>query len=321
MTRPVKSIWIALSCMLVSAQLHAASVSSDSRLPSSSSSPDTLSPSARKWIVSGANLAVWTASYVVLNKAWYAQYDREKFHVFNDNPEWNQVDKFGHLWTTYHVSRVANEWWRWTGMSTNSSAVLGGIFGMAYQSMIEIQDAYSSKWGFSWGDMSANLLGAATFVSQEIGWQDQRIQIKFSYSPHTYEAELIGRRDQLFGENALGRILKDYNSQTYWVSANLHAFFPSSNLPKWLNVSAGYSSDLMLGGRDNLWAGPNGNIKDHTDIPRIRRFYLSADVDLTKIKTRSKLVRSLFFALNTIKIPAPTLEYSRNGFAVHGIYF
>jgi hypothetical protein len=145
--------------------------------------------------------------------------------------------------------------------------------------------------------------------------------VKFSYSPFNYSADYKGRRDQLFGENVAGRILKDYNSQTYWVSANLHSFFPGSKLPKWLNISAGYSSDLMLGGRNNLWAGPNGNLKDDTDIPRLRRFYLSADIDLTRIKTRSKVVRGLFFALNMIKIPAPTLEYNRNGFVVHGIYF
>jgi hypothetical protein len=321
MNRPVKTIWITLSCMLVYFQLQAANIPLDSHRASSFSSKDTLSPSAKKWIVSGANVTLWTGSFVMLNKAWYCQYDREKFHVFNDNAEWNQMDKLGHLWTTYQVSRVANEWWRWAGMSNNKSALLGGVFGMAYQSMIEIQDAYSSKWGFSWGDMSANLLGAASFVTQQIGWKDQRIQVKLSYSPYNYSPDLIGRRNQLFGENVASRILKDYNSQTYWISANLHSFFPSSNLPKWLNISAGYSSDLMLGGRDNLWAGPNGNIKDDTHIPRIRRFYLSADIDLTKIKTRSKVARGLFFALNMIKLPAPTLEYSKQGFAVHGIYF
>ncbi|HSB94726.1 MAG TPA: DUF2279 domain-containing protein [Flavitalea sp.] len=321
MSRPVKTTWIILSCMLVYCQLNAASVPPGARSMGSTSLRDTLSPSTKKWIVSGANLAIWSASYVMLNKAWYAQYDREKFHTFNDNAEWNQMDKFGHVWTAYHVSRLANEWWRWTGMSNNKSAVLGGVFGMAYQGMIELQDAYSSKWGFSWGDISANLVGAATFVVQQTAWKDQRLQIKFSYSPHSYATELIGRRDQLFGENPIGRILKDYNSQTYWISANLNAFFPSANLPQWLNISAGYSSDLMLGGRDNFWAGPNGNIKDHTDIARIRRYYLSADVDLTKIKTRSKVLKGLFFALNTIKVPAPTLEYSRNGFKLHGIYF
>src|SRR6478672_9789540 len=146
MNRPVKTIWITLSCILVCCQLHAATAPSGTGLSSNFSSADTLSPSGKRWIVSGANLAVWTASYVMLNKAWYSHYDREKFHVFNDNPEWNQMDKLGHLWTTYHVSRVANEWWQWTGMSKKKSALLGGVSGMAYQGLIELQDGYSSKW-------------------------------------------------------------------------------------------------------------------------------------------------------------------------------
>jgi VanZ family protein len=321
MNRPINAVWIILSCLLVFSQLRAASTPALAGKSTANFSIDTLTPSKKGLIVAAANVGLWTGSYVLLNKAWYQQYDRERFHFFNDNAEWNQMDKCGHVWTTYQVSRLANEWWRWTGMSKNKSAVLGGVFGMAYQGLIEIQDGYSSKWGFSWGDMMANTIGAASFVGQQIGWSDQRIQVKFSYAAHAYSPDLIGRRNQLFGENALGRVLKDYNSQTYWISANLKSFFPNSNFPKWLNISAGYSSDLMLGGRDNLWAGPNGNIKDHTDIPRIRRFYLSADLDLTKIKTKNKVVRGLFFALNMIKIPAPTIEYSRNGFVLHGMYF
>lgn len=321
MNRPLKAVWTTLSIMLSCMYLQAATAPRLAAGSAHISNSDTLSPNTRKWIVSGANIAAWSGSYVMLNKAWYLQYAREKFHFFNDNAEWNQMDKLGHLWTTYQVSRVANEWWRWTGMSKNKSAILGGAFGMAYQSMIEIQDGFSSKWGFSWGDMTANLAGAASFVLQQSAWNDQRIQIKFSYSPHDYNDDLKPRRDQLFGTNPASRILKDYNSQTYWISANLRSFFPESGIPKWLSLSVGHSSDLMLGGRENYWSDPNNAIKDRSDIRRVRRFYLSADVDLTKIKTRSKVLRGVFFALNMVKIPAPAIEYSRHGFRVHGLYF
>src|SRR6185369_8572935 len=106
--------------------------------------------------------------------------------------------------------------------------------------IIEIQDGFSSQWGFSWGDMLANVSGAAAYISQELAWKDQRIQIKLSYWPYDYNSpELKTRRDQLFGKSLPERILKDYNSQTYWVSGNLHSFMPGTALPKWLNLSLG----------------------------------------------------------------------------------
>ena len=53
-----------------------------------------------------------------------------------------------------------------------------------------------------------------------------------------------------------------------------------------------------------------------------RQFYLSVDLDLTKIKTNSKFLKTLFSTINFIKIPAPALEYNtKNGFKFHYLHF
>ena len=273
-------------------------------------------------LVAGMNAAFLAGTYVLLNKAWYADYPRGRFHFFNDNSEWNQMDKIGHLWTAYHISRVSSDLWKWSGLPGNKSVLLGGVSAMAYLSIIEIQDGFSNEWGFSWGDMVANGTGAAAYVIQQFAWKEQRIQSKLSYWPYHYPTELKQRRDELFGENWAERVLKDYNSQTYWTSANMRSFLPHSRLPNWLNMAVGYSSDLMMGGTNNSWTDESGGTTNRTDIQRIRRFYLSPDIDLTKIKTGSRLIRTLFLALNTIKFPAPALEVSSNGhIIIHGIYF
>lgn len=277
---------------------------------------DTIFSSALKTkrlvFVAIGNAAFYTGSFIALNQAWYADYPKTKFHFFNDNPEWNQMDKAGHLWSTFHVSRASAGMWRWTGLGYNQSAILGGVSGMVYQSIIEIQDAYSAKWGFSWGDVGANVLGSSLFVLQDIAWTDQRIQIKLGYWPYKYPEPLKQRRDELFGNTTMERILKDYNSQTYWISSNLSSFFSGASIPKWLNVSVGYSAEGMYGGRTNKWKDKEGTDYDYTSVKRIRKFYLSPDIDLTKIRVKSKLLRSVFFVLNTIKIPAPALEL-KNG--------
>jgi hypothetical protein len=267
----------------------------------------------RLYIVAGANAAFWTGSYIALNKAWYADYNKTSFHTFDDLPEWNQMDKAGHIWTTYQVGRASAELWKWTGLNNNSSAVLGGVTGLVYQGIIELQDAYSTQWGFSWSDIGANVIGAGAFVFQEIGWKDQRIQIKMSYWPAGYSAELISRRNELFGKSFMERILKDYNSQTYWVSANISSFLKSSNVPEWLNISFGYGAGGLFGGRTNIWSDKEGTVFDYSSINRERKYYLSADVDLTKIKTNSRLLRTVFFMFNTIKVPAPALELNSRG--------
>lgn len=277
----------------------------------------------RFWLVAGAHAALWTGSYIALNKAWYAGYPKSSFHFFNDNGEWNQMDKAGHAWTAYQISRLSTGLWKWSGVNDKTGAWLGGLSGLAYQSIIEIQDGFSSEWGFSWGDMTANALGAASFVVQQLAWKDQRIQIKLSYWPYEYTSpELVARRNQLFGKTLAEKILKDYNSQTYWVSANVHAFFAGSAWPAWLNMAAGYSSDGMLGGYANTWTDKQGNTFNRFDIPRVRRFFLSPDIDLTRIKTKNKLLKTVFSIANMVKIPAPAIELNSKGkFKVHALYY
>ena len=266
--------------------------------------------------------AFLAGSFIALNKAWYADYPKQNFHFFNDWKEWQQMDKAGHLWTSYNISRLSGGMWRWTGINEKKAIWLGGISGVAYLSIIEILDGFSQQWGFSTGDMLMNITGSGLYVAQQLAWKEQRIQIKMSYSPYAYEPGDVDRAKQLFGESTMEKILKDYNAQTYWLSANIHAFFPQSRIPRWLNLSIGYNARVMLGGTENKWTDEAGNTIDRTDLERFRRFFLSVDVDLTKIPTRSKFLRSLFSVLNMIKVPAPALEWdSRGNFKGHLMYF
>src|SRR5258708_38914915 len=61
----------------------------------------------RLWLVAGVHAALWTTSYIILDKTWYASYPRSSYHFFNDDAEWEQMDKCGHLWTCYNISRIS----------------------------------------------------------------------------------------------------------------------------------------------------------------------------------------------------------------------
>jgi hypothetical protein len=268
----------------------------------------------RIWLIGGVNVAGYGGSLLILNNAWYKGYARTGFHTFNDSKEWLQVDKLGHAWAAYNAGKVSAAMWKWAGLSNRKAAWIGALSSTAYLTGIEFLDAHSSKWGWSWSDIAANFIGSGLYVGQESLWNEQRIQYKFSFHTKNYgDPVLETRADNLFGEVWYERMLKDYNAQTYWFSANLKSFFPKSKLPAWLNVSVGYGADGMYGGFDNKWLDNTGNEINRTVIPRKRQFYLAPDIDFTKIKTNKKWLKTVFTFLNAFKCPAPALMIDSKG--------
>jgi hypothetical protein len=52
-----------------------------------------------------------------------------------------------------------------------------------------------------------------------------------------------------------------------------------------------------------------------------RQYYLSIDFDLTAIKSKSKVINTLIYFANMIKLPTPALEFSHHGVKAHALYF
>jgi len=269
----------------------------------------------RMIFVTGINVVGYGSSLIILNNTWYKNYPHTSFHTFNDSKEWLQVDKVGHGWTAYNTGRACGAMWQWAGLSQKKSTLIGGLTGMAYLTAIEFLDAHSSKWGWSWSDISANIFGSGFLISQQLLWNEQRIQYKFSFHHKDYgEPTLNKRADELFGKAWYERMLKDYNAQTYWFSVNLKSFFSQNNLPAWLNISFGYGADGMFGGFENKWVdGDPGSPIDRTDISRKRQFYLAPDIDFTKIQTNKKWLRTVLFCMNAFKCPSPALMMDSKG--------
>lgn len=269
----------------------------------------------RQILIGSINIVGYGGSLLILNNTWYKNYPHTSFHTFNDSKEWLQVDKFGHGWTAYNTGKASAAMWQWAGLKEKKSALIGGISGATYLTVIEFLDAHSSQWGWSWSDISANIFGSGLFISQELLWKQQRIQYKFSFHHKNYGEPVLNRRaDDLFGKIWYERMLKDYNAQAYWFSVNLKSFFHQSNLPGWLNVSLGYGADGMFGGFENKWVvGDPGFPIDRTNIPRKRQFYISPDIDFTKIRTNKKWLHTVFFCLNAFKCPAPALMIDSKG--------
>jgi hypothetical protein len=273
------------------------------------------------WITAGTEAALYAGELVFLNSVWWGGREEEPVDFFfhNDNAGYLQIDKLGHFTTAYNESRLAYYVYRKTGLDKNSSLLIGGLTGFALQLPIEIWDGFYEKWGFSWGDIAANTLGACLFAGQEYFFDDQIVKMKFSFSHSEYARNPLVKESGLLGKTFGQSMSDDYNGHTYWASANLSKMLPKSNLPPWLNVAVGYSINGVLGEYHNY---PEYHGVALPEFDRTRQFLFSLDVDWDKIPTHSKFMKLLFQGLDIIKIPFPALELNSQGkFKGYWLYF
>ena len=258
---------------------------------------------------------VLTGGITYLSKQWYSDKKRVPFHFYNDLRGWNQVDKFGHFYASYIESDIGYSLMKKFNFSEKKALYLGGFQGLILETPIEIFDAYYDGWGFSLSDMVANAAGSLFFIFQQKIFKEQIIKPKLSFSRSKYARVANG---YLGKNNIVSEFLYDYNGYTFWFSISPRSIFPRSKIPKWFNVSFGYGSDGMIGEFKNLSSYKGEEIPN---FERFRQFYLSLDIDFSKIKTNSKFMKGVFTTLSYIKIPLPTLEISQKKIKGHFIYF
>jgi len=250
-----------------------------------------------------------------LYSLWYADYPSSSFHFINDNNEWRGMDKAGHTMSAYYLGKVGYETLLWGGMKKNKAVWYGGLIGLVYLGTVEVFDGFSAGWGASPGDLVANTAGSALFIGQQILWNEQRLLLKWSFQMTEYAQY----NPDLMGKGFAQRMLKDYNGQTYWLSANISSIAGwKGRFPAWLNLAVGYGADGMTGARTNP-SESNGQL-----LPGFKRqsqFYIAPDIDLTRIPARNKTLRLVLNCFGFIKFPMPALELNSTGVKFHPLYF
>lgn len=263
--------------------------------------------------ITGASL--YAGSIAGLYSLWYKDYPQSSFHFFNDNKEWLQMDKFAHVTASYYIGLVGYNALQWSGVPEKKAIWYGGMSGFVFLASIEVMDGFSEEWGASPMDLVANTLGTSLFISQQLAWHEQKIVMKYSFHTSTYAQY---NPDKL-GSTFLQQMVKDYNGQTYWLSANISSLgLQHTRFPKWLNIAAGYGAEGMTGGFSNP-SEINGVPVPYSE--RYRQFYIAPDIDLSRIPAKSKTLKLILNTIGFIKIPMPTLEFNKNGVKFHPLYF
>jgi len=262
----------------------------------------------RRNILLISEASAYTVALVGLNQLWYAGYPRSSFHFINDNGEWLQMDKMGHMTASYYTGVAGIKAYQWAGFSRKNAIWYGGMTGSFFLTIIEVLDGTSKEWGASSGDLIANTTGSLLSIGQALRWDEQRIQLKYSYSPSKW----ADKNPEQLGGNHLERALKDYNGQTYWLSFNMKSLLniEQEEFPNWLNLAVGYSGNNMT-----------NPYHEEGDDERKRQYLLSLDVDLTRIKTKSKTWNSILHTFGFLKFPAPAVQYRDGNIFFNPIYY
>jgi len=248
---------------------------------------------------------LYAAFMLALGYAWYSPQWVSSFHFFDDLPEWQQMDKVAHFFWAFQVSALAARLFRWATVEEKKAVWSGALLAFGLVSGIEIFDGFSTAYGASVYDVAANALGAAAFAFQSLFWKRIIVWPKFSFHPTSF-APL---RPEVLGDGLLEEILKDYNGQTFWYSFRL----PWLPLPRWLTLAVGVGAEGMIYGRIAQ--------NEAANLDPERRYLLSVDLDLSHIKTESRLLKALLHIPNIIKVPAPAIEISSRGIRFHPLYF
>lgn len=281
---------------------------------------DTTVSATRKWIAAGGAGLVLGGSLALFVSSGDYEYEQQ-FHVNKTGTDYLGMDKLLHGQVAYTTARLLHGTVRWAGVPRQQSIWMAAGGSLLFMTAKEWLDGHNPRWGWSWTDIGANLGGTAFWAAQQWVWGEQKLQLKFSGVPRSYtDREIEQQISILFGSGA-ERAVKDYNQQTYWLSANLHSL-GAKGLPMWLNLAVGLGGENLYGQKENLRLNSNDEIVfDRRDLPRRRQWYLSPDIDFTKIPTNSKFLRTAFFVLNTIKLPLPGLELTNGKLKVKGIVF
>jgi hypothetical protein len=260
-------------------------------------SASTVSP-VKFAIVTGITGGILVAVHLYQQNAWWKDH-RTKFHVREDLTYACNVDKLGHLYAASALTFGFGKSFQWAGFDESSSLFWGAIGSMVFQTVIEVEDGFSTYWGFDRVDYASDIIGAWYPYLQNRVPVLKNFQFRFSYLPKD-----AGQPSAIPGQTKA--IFDDYEGQTIWLTVTPHELLPEtwkSWWPKWIAVALGVS------------------VRNNVSPDRHLVWYLAPDLDMREIVPQSSgFLRALGEALNFFHFPMPAVRIAP-GVIWYGLYF
>ncbi len=235
-------------------------------------------------IIGGTTVAFFTYGYIIQNDIWWKG-EKSDFH-FNNSQDYKyalNADKLGHFYFAYLTTNIYSDLFQWAGIKKRKALLYGGLVAFTFQTFTEIRDGFSKGYGFSWGDLTANFLGAAYPSLQEYYPVLRPFNFKVSFYP-----------SEKFKNGEHSSILDDYESTYHWLSIDVNGLLPQSAkevFPDFINIAIGHSVKNLDG-----FGGGNHEL------------YISLDWDFEALPGDAPFWKTLKRWLNFYHFPAPAVK-------------
>jgi hypothetical protein len=246
----------------------------------------------------GGMFTGWLGMHIYYSQTWWK--NRAHYFKFDEDPYYaRNVDKLSHVYTANLISTSSSILFGWTGLNQTLSIALGATTAIAYETYIEINDGFSPDWGFDWGDMAGNFIGALYPVAQHFVKPLQTVNIKWSFKPAWLEKKLRNYPD----------LLDDYTSMKFWITFNPYDLL-SKKIQKYYPSFLGLGLGVTLQNASHVTGTSNA----------FRDFYLAFDIDITKLPGNTDFLIALKKILNFYHIPTPGVKFT-HGAVWYGLLF
>jgi len=246
----------------------------------------------------GGMFTGWLGMHIYYSQTWWK--NRAHYFKFDEDPYYaRNVDKLSHVYTANLISASGSILFRWTGLNPTLSIVLGATTSIAYETYIEVNDGFSPDWGFDWGDMAGNFIGALYPVAQHFVKPLQTVNIKWSFKPAWLEKKLRNYPD----------LLDDYTSMKFWLTFNPYDLL-SKKIQRYYPSFLGIGLGVTLQNASHVTGTANA----------FRDFYLAFDIDITKLPGNTDFLIALKKILNFYHIPTPGVKFT-HGAVWYGLLF
>lgn len=260
-------------------------------------------------------LSVVVGGFLIFDAFGYAkisdlQYNTQTttFHLHEgsrDIREYKQIDKVGHLVESYYISRLSSKIYRWGGFSAPTSIWLGSLTGFIWMLQIEITDGFYKAWGFSYYDLTCNIIGCSLAALQQFHpdlLKAFRFKVSYYPSPPYKRGEY---------SSVSKSWLDDYEGFNFWFAMNVYDVLPErwkNSYPPWLSpwgICLGYG---VQGIANDVFNGR-------------REIILGLDFDLNKIPTgQNNFLKFWKDEFNYIRLPLPAVRLTPHT-VWFGLYF
>jgi len=191
--------------------------------------------------------AVYGTAWAWVSAAWWTRKNASKGFIFLDEGAFGVgtyaggSDKLGHYYANYVMNRGFAEILEWGGFTRTGSIVTSTLLTTAFFSAVEVKDAYHLNYGFSAGDVIANLSGQGTALAlMLVPKLDEAVSVRFMYLPSSDFYRALATDGPL-------NTPEDYTGQTFLLCYHLASLplvkeDPALRVFRYIDLSLGWGT-------------------------------------------------------------------------------